>query len=69
MFRTRTLGDGKNTFFLQHVTWQNGWGGGWWGGPAYPYYLDYPNRVAHDRFRVEFHNGVISSISQENPPA
>jgi len=30
MFRTRTLGDGKNTFFLQHVTWQNGWGGGWW---------------------------------------
>jgi hypothetical protein len=54
-----------------HRGWRRGggWGGGWWGGPAYPYYLDYPNRIAHDRFRVEFHNGVISSISQENPPA
>jgi hypothetical protein len=53
-----------------HRGWRGGrgWGGGW-GGPNYPYYLDYPNRVAHDRFRVEFRNGVVASISQENPPA
>jgi phytoene dehydrogenase-like protein len=29
IFATRSLGDG-NTFFAQHLTWQSGWGGGWW---------------------------------------
>ena len=46
---------------------RGGWGGGGWWGPAYPYYLDYPNRSVHDRFTVEFRNGVVTSISKELP--
>jgi len=47
---------------------RRGWGGGgYWGGPAYPYYLDYPNRTVHDRFTVEFKNGVTVAISKELP--
>jgi outer membrane protein assembly factor BamE (lipoprotein component of BamABCDE complex) len=45
---------------------RRGWGGGWW-GPDYPYYLDYPNRQVHDRFTVEFRNGVVISVSKELP--
>ena len=33
VFPVRTLG-GTNRAFLQHVTWQTGWGGGWWFGLA-----------------------------------
>ncbi len=47
---------------------RGGWGGGWggWGG-GYPYYLDYPNRTVHDRFTVEFRNGLTISVSKELP--
>lgn len=47
--------------------WGGGWGGwGWW-GPDYPYYMDYPNRSVHDRFRVEFGpNNLVSSVTQES---
>jgi hypothetical protein len=38
---------------------------GWWGGAAYPYYLDYPNRRVRDRFRVQFKGGRVSAITQE----
>lgn len=41
-----------------------GWGGGW--GWPYPYYMDYPNRTVHDRFRVEFGpNNLVDSITEE----
>jgi len=33
-----------------------------WGGPYEYYYLDYPNRHMRDRFRVGFHDGVVSTI-------
>jgi outer membrane protein assembly factor BamE (lipoprotein component of BamABCDE complex) len=46
---------------------RRGWGGGWYGGPAYPYYLDYPNRSVHDRFTVEFRNGLTTAVSKELP--
>jgi outer membrane protein assembly factor BamE (lipoprotein component of BamABCDE complex) len=47
---------------------RRGWGGGggWW-GPDYPYYLDFPNRQVHDRFTVEFRNGLSVSVSKEIP--
>jgi hypothetical protein len=38
---------------------------GWWGGAAYPYYLDYPNRRVRDRFSVQFKSGRVSAITQE----
>jgi hypothetical protein len=38
---------------------------GWWGGAAYPYYLDYPDRRVRDRFSVQFRNGRASAITQE----
>jgi hypothetical protein len=38
---------------------------GWWGGAAYPYYLDYPDRRVRDRFSVQFRNGRVSAITQE----
>ena len=38
---------------------------GWWGGAAFPYYLDYPNRHVRDRFRVQFKNGKVTTITQE----
>jgi hypothetical protein len=34
-------------------------------GPTYPYYLDYPTRVEHDRFRVVFKGGKVVSIEEE----
>lgn len=38
----------------------------WWGwGPAYAYYLDYPNRRVRDRFRVEFKRGLVSAITED----
>jgi len=38
----------------------------WWGwGPMYPYYLDYPSRQVRDRFRVEFKDGRVTSITEE----
>lgn len=40
-------------------------GRGWWGGAAYPYYLDYPNQHVRDRFRVQFHAGRVVAIAQE----
>jgi hypothetical protein len=39
---------------------------GWW-GPAYPYYLDYPNRYVHDRFRVQFRGDRVSAVTAEMP--
>jgi hypothetical protein len=36
-------------------------------GPVfYPYYLDYPARREHDRFRVAFKDGRVVSIEQES---
>jgi hypothetical protein len=32
-----------------------------WGGPSF-YYLDYPNRRLHERFRVVFRDGRVSTI-------
>jgi outer membrane protein assembly factor BamE (lipoprotein component of BamABCDE complex) len=54
--------------FLYSGFYHRGYGrrGGWW-GPAYPYYLDYPNRQVQDRFTVEFRNGVTISVSKEMP--
>lgn len=37
---------------------------GWW-GPAYPYYLDYPDRHVRDRFSVQFQNDRVSGITTE----
>ena len=41
-------------------------GRGWW-GPAYPYYLDYPNRHVHDRFRVLFKGDRVTAVTTELP--
>ena len=38
---------------------------GWWGGPAYPYYLDFPNRRVRDRFSVQFQHGRVSAITED----
>ena len=38
---------------------------GWWGGAAYPYYLDFPDRRVRDRFSVQFKNGRVSAITQD----
>jgi outer membrane protein assembly factor BamE (lipoprotein component of BamABCDE complex) len=36
-------------------------------GPVfYPYYLDYPERKEHDRFKVEFKAGKVVSIEEES---
>lgn len=52
-----------------HRGWGRRWGGGGafgWGYP-YPYYLDYPNRTVHDRFRVEFGpDNRVDSVTQES---
>jgi hypothetical protein len=41
------------------------WDGGLWWGPAYPYYLDYPDRVVHDRFQIVFKDNKVISIEHE----
>jgi hypothetical protein len=43
------------------------WGGGAWWGPGYPYYLDYPDRRVHERFRIVFREGRVVSIEREAP--
>ncbi len=36
-------------------------------GPGfYPYYLDYPTRREHDRFKVTFKDGKVVSIEEES---
>ena len=40
-----------------------GWDGNW--GPAYPYFLDYPDRVATARIRVSFEGDRVIAISRE----
>lgn len=71
---TRTTADGE-TVTWHYLTYEadgrmlfTGYyhtGRGWWGGAAYPYYLDFPNRQVRDRFRVEFKGGRVSAITQE----
>jgi outer membrane protein assembly factor BamE (lipoprotein component of BamABCDE complex) len=43
------------------------WGGGAWWGPAYPYYLNYPDRRVHQRFRIAFKDGRVSSVERDAP--
>jgi hypothetical protein len=40
-----------------------GWEGYW--GTPYPYYLDYPDRVIHDRFSVELVDDRVTAIIPE----
>jgi hypothetical protein len=40
-------------------------GRGWWGGAAYPYYLDFPDRQVRDRFSVQFKGGRVAAIMQD----
>lgn len=71
----RTDADGE-TVIWHYLTYEAGGrvlftgyyhsGRAWWGGAAYPYYLDYPNRHVHDRFRVQFRTGKVVAITQEN---
>jgi hypothetical protein len=35
------------------------------GAPLYPYYMGYPSRREHERFRVIFRNGRVVSIESE----
>jgi outer membrane protein assembly factor BamE (lipoprotein component of BamABCDE complex) len=36
-------------------------------GPVfYPYYLDYPERREHDRFKVDFKDGKVVSIEEDS---
>lgn len=53
------------TGYYHHWHHGGGWGGMW--GPAYPWYLDYPNREVHDRFTVTFMNGNVTEVSKEQP--
>jgi hypothetical protein len=41
-----------------------GWGGNW--GPAYAYFLDYPDRVAVGRIRVVFDGERVASVTTES---
>ena len=43
------------------------WDGGLWWGPAYPYYLDYPDRVVRERFQIVFNDNKVVSIEHEAP--
>jgi outer membrane protein assembly factor BamE (lipoprotein component of BamABCDE complex) len=50
-----------------HRGWGGWWGAGGWWGPAYPYYLDYPDRVVRDRFQIVFKDNKVVSIEREAP--
>ena len=39
---------------------------GYWGGPQYAYFADYPSRREREHFRVVFKNGKVVQIEQEN---
>jgi len=38
---------------------------GYWGGPRYAYFADYPSRREREHFRVVFKNGKVVQIEQE----
>ena len=71
---TRTAADGE-TVVWHYLRYEAGGrvlftgfyhtGRGWWGGAAYPYYLDFPDRRVRDRFSVQFKGGRVSAITQE----
>ncbi len=50
-----------------HANRRHGFGWNNWWGPAYPYYLDYVNRVIHGRFTVEFRDGRVAAVIREPP--
>jgi hypothetical protein len=55
--------EGDDGVILYSGYYHRWWGLNGWG--AYPYYLDYPGRRVHDRFRVAFRNGRVTSVEQE----
>ncbi|HVS53715.1 MAG TPA: hypothetical protein VHD62_15270 [Opitutaceae bacterium] len=73
-YSTRVDADGVGEIW-SYVTYQEPDGAplyrGWyhryymWGDPLYPYYLSYPGRREHERFRVIFKQGRVVSIEQE----
>jgi hypothetical protein len=38
---------------------------GYWGGPRYAYFVDYPDRREREHFRVVFKEGKVVQIEQE----
>jgi len=38
---------------------------GYWAGPHYAYFADYPNRRERERFRVVFKDGRVIQVEQE----
>lgn len=38
---------------------------GYWAGPQYAYYADYPDRREREHFRIVFKNGKVTEIEQE----
>ena len=38
---------------------------GYWAGPSYAYFADYPNRREREHFRVVFKDGKVVQIEQE----
>jgi hypothetical protein len=38
---------------------------GWWGGPGYAYYADFPNRREREHFRVVFKEGKVVLVEHE----
>ena len=72
----RTTADGQ-TQVWHYITYEDngtilyaGYYHRWWGlngWGAYPYYLDYPTRTVHDRFRVEFKDNRVITVEQETP--
>jgi outer membrane protein assembly factor BamE (lipoprotein component of BamABCDE complex) len=73
----RTTADGKSEVWHyvsyetdEGVVLYSGYYHRWWGlngWGAYPYYLDYPGRRVHDRFRVEFKAGRVIAVEQDAP--
>jgi hypothetical protein len=57
--------EGDDGMILYSGYYHRWWGLNGWG--AYPYYMDYPTRRVHDRFRVEFQGGRVISVEQEDP--
>ena len=51
--------------FLYRGWYHRGFYRGYWGGPTYAYYADFPNRREREHFRVVFKDNKVIEIEQE----
>ncbi len=68
--RTDASGHSEIWYYVNYETYDGallyrGWYHRGWGGPFYPYYMDFPSRQERSHDKVVFRDGRVTSVEQE----